>query len=381
MPITPSSYKTPGQFLSALLKERGWTTQALSVVLGVNETLVARMRTDHRRITAAVALSLEEVLGVSAGAFLSLQQSYDLAKARITNPPDPDRRLRAQLFGELPIVEMVKRGWIDVDGIRDFKQVKAGLVKFFGVTSVDEIEIICHAAKKTTVTGPVTSTQLAWLHRVKQIAADMLVQKYSPKAVRSAISRLQDLLLSEHEIRNVPRILAESGIRFVIIESLSSAKIDGACFWLNESAPVIGMSLRFDRIDNFWFVLRHELEHVLRRHGCEDAILDAELEGSRAGTDSDIAEEERIANRAAAEFCVPQNKLQSFIARKDPFFNERDILGFARTLQLHPGLVAGQLQKYTGRYDRFRKHLVRVRSIVTPSAMVDGWGDVAPVEL
>ena len=71
--------------------------------------------------------------------------------------------------------------------------------------------------------------------------------------------------------------------------------------------------------------------------------------------------------------------MQSFITRKDPFFAERDILGFASTIQVHPGLVAGQLQHRTGRYDRFRNHLVKIRSFVAPSAMVDGWGDVAPV--
>ena len=72
--------------------------------------------------------------------------------------------------------------------------------------------------------------------------------------------------------------------------------------------------------------------------------------------------------------------MEKFVTVKDPFYAERDILGFARTLNIHPGLVAGQLQHKTGRYDRFRDHLVKIRSIVAPGAMVDGWGDVAPVE-
>jgi HTH-type transcriptional regulator/antitoxin HigA len=108
--------------------------------------------------------------------------------------------------------------------------------------------------------------------------------------------------------------------------------------------------------------------------------IDAELEGVRAGVSSvGINEEERIANRAAVEFCVPPDKLEAFIVRKEPFFNERDIKGFARTIQVHPGLIAGQLQHRTERYDRFRSHLAKVRHIVTPSATVDGWGDVYPV--
>ena len=80
-------------------------------------------------------------------------------------------------------------------------------------------------------------------------------------------------------------ILAESGVRFVIVEALPQAKIDGVCFWLDKQAPVIGLSMRYNRIDNFWFVLRHEIEHVLKGHGRDapEGMIDAELEGDRAG--------------------------------------------------------------------------------------------------
>lgn len=63
--------------------------------------------------------------------------------------------------------------------------------------------------------------------------------------------------------------------------------------------PVTGMSLRRDNIDNFWFVLRHEIEHVLRGDGIDDSMIDWDLEGERAGTGDDLLEEERLANRAA----------------------------------------------------------------------------------
>ena len=169
-------------------------------------------------------------------------------------------------------------------------------------------------------------------------------------------------------------------MRFVIVETLSAAKIDGACFWLNDVSPVVALAMRFDRIDNFWFVLRHELEHVLRGHGRTAIALDVELEGAHAGTGAAVPEEERLANEAAADFCVPREMMEQFYARKSPIFTDRDLLGFSAMLQVHPGLVAGQLQHRIGQYDRFRKHLVKVRSIVKPSAAADGWGDVFPVD-
>jgi HTH-type transcriptional regulator / antitoxin HigA len=378
-PIDVTSYRTPGQFIKALLESRDWTHRVLALVLGVEETAVYRLVSDKRTVDAATALLLGEVFEIPPEQFLGLQKSYDLAKARISARPDPGRSHRARLFGALPIAEMIKRGWLDADDVRDLPRVEAALAKFFGVQSSDEIEILPHAAKKTNVATEVTPTQLAWLHRVKQIASDMLVGRYSPASGRAAIPKLSALLSAPEEARKVPRILSESGIRFVIVESLPAAKIDGVCFWLDEKSPVIGMSLRHDRIDNFWFVLRHELEHVLRRHGSSAALIDTELEGDRAGTGPAVAVEEREANAAAADFCVPAEKMDSLIARKSPFFAERDILGFARTLNVHPGLVAGQIQHRTGRYDLFRKHLAKIRSFVAPSAIVDGWGDVAPV--
>jgi HTH-type transcriptional regulator/antitoxin HigA len=174
--------------------------------------------------------------------------------------------------------------------------------------------------------------------------------------------------------------MSDCGIRFVLVETLATAKIDGVCFWLNDGSPVIGMTMRFDRIDNFWFVLRHEMEHVVQLHGRHAAMLDTQLERERAGTGPTVAEEERMANEAAQEFCVPASSLDAFVARKAPFFSERDLIGFARVLKIHPGILAGQLQRKTDRYDRFRDHQVRVRSIIFPNAIKDGWGDVAPVE-
>ena len=71
--------------------------------------------------------------------------------------------------------------------------------------------------------------------------------------------------------------------------------------------------------------------------------------------------------------------MDAFIARKAPFFSEQDLRGFAKIVKVHPGIVAGQLQHMTGRFDRFRNHLAEIRSHVVPGAAADGWGDVYPV--
>lgn len=373
--MLPIPAQTPGQYIQQLLDEKKWSRRVLAIILQVNEAVITRLVANKQPVDAARALQLGGVFGVQPDKFLELQRGYDLAVARISALPDPSMSRRAQLFGDLPVLDMLSRGWLDVSDFKDFPRVEESLAKFFGVPSIADLEI-AHVAKKTHGSEPATPAQLAWIYRVKQIAKDMLVAKYSPEAVRTAIERLKPLRAGLPDIRRVPKVLMEAGIRFVIVEALPSSKIDGVCFWLNDFAPVIGMSLRHDRIDNFWFVLRHEIEHVAQRHGTTVAMLDADLDDASTSD----SEEERIANAAAAAFCVPPADMRAFVSRKSPIFAERDIIGFARSIKVHPGLVAGQLRHLTGRFDRYATHLSKVRSTVLPNALVDGWGDVAPVE-
>ena len=103
-------------------------------------------------------------------------------------------------------------------------------MRFFGANRIDDIETLPHAAKKTQVNTDTTPAQLAWLYRVKEITSEMLVAKYSAKSIPTVIRRIRPLLSSPEEARKVPRILAEGGIRFAIIESLPATKIDGCLF-------------------------------------------------------------------------------------------------------------------------------------------------------
>ncbi|MGA2600313.1 MAG: ImmA/IrrE family metallo-endopeptidase [Bryobacteraceae bacterium] len=273
---------------------------------------------------------------------------------------------------------MIRRGWLQ-DG--DASLLQGQLSRFFEVQSPEDIPFLAHAAKKSSYEeGDIRPAQLAWLFRVKQIARSVSVPAYSERALRKSVSRLATLLHAPEEARHVPKILTEAGVRVIFVEKLPQAVIDGVCFWLDTNAPVIGMSLRYDRIDNFWFVLRHEIEHVLRKDGQKKEIID-ELDGNRSSTDSSLPEEERMANAAAADFCAPSDKIDSFIAKKRPYFYEKDVLALSGILDRHPGLVVGQMQKKLDDRAYLRKYQVKIRSCVLPGAIADGWGQALPVSL
>ena len=103
-------------------------------------------------------------------------------------------------------------------------------------------------------------------------------------------------------------------------------------------------------------------------------MLDEDITNDTPG----LSIEERLADEGASEFLVPREEIENFIARVTPLFSATRILGFARRIGVHPGIVVGQLQ-HIGAIDfsQHRRMLVKVRSIVTSTSPHDGWGMVA----
>jgi HTH-type transcriptional regulator/antitoxin HigA len=377
--MNASWIKHPGHYLKEEMEERGWSQRDLAFILGCPEQAVNVILSGKRGISPEMAKALGEAFDINPETFANLQKAYDMAHA---DDPDPGVTVRAKMQNKYPVREMIKRGWIEPS---DAAMLETQLEKFFEVASPNEIPYLAYAAygkKNRYEKKEVPPIELAWLFRVRQVAKSMSVPRYSESALRNALRDFQGLLHAPEEARHVPRILTECGVRFVLVEKLLQAEIDGVCFWLN-GAPVIGMSTRRDKIDNFWFVLRHEIEHALQRHGQaqDEEMIDWKLEGVRASTSSTLPVEERVANAAAADFCAPTEKLDGFMKRKQPFYYERDVIGLARTLNRHPGLVVGQMQFRMDRYDYLARHLVRIRQFVLPAAITDGWGHIAPVSL
>src|SRR6185312_13707546 len=325
-----------------------------------------------RGISAAMARGLGVAFDVHPDLFANLQKDYEMARSQ---SPDPAVEVRAKLQNVYPVREMIKRGWIH-DTSADM--LERQLLAFFEVPDDSKIPYMPHAARKSSYEErEIPAPQVAWLFRVRQIARSISVPKYSERALRKALADLEALLLAPEEARSVPKILAECGVKFVIVEKLPHADIDGVCFWLDENSPVIGMSIKKDTIDNFWFVLRHEIEHVLRMHGRDQEIIDVDLGSFEVAT----SQEEQLANAAAADFCAPSAKLDIFMARKSPFFYEKDVIAFAQIVRRHPGLVVGQMHFRMQRHNYLVRYQSKIRSFVIPGSITDGWGQSIPIQL
>jgi HTH-type transcriptional regulator/antitoxin HigA len=360
---TPAEVFPPGEFLADELESRGWTQTEFAEIIGRPQKLVNDIVNGKRGVTPETAADFAAAFGTSAQFWMNLETAWQLSKV---HPRNDSIARAAKLRERFPVREMIKRGWI-VDGQHSVSALERHLAAYFDLKSVDDPIQFKHAARRN-YQSEVTNIQWAWIYRVNQLATALQVPQFSSRALRAKIPDLEKLMTEPEEIRHVPRILMECGVRLVIVEPIPGSEIQGVCFWIDNKSPVIGLTLKGDQIDKFWFDLWHEISHVLNGHGKNGLIIEVDFDQSSTN------EDEKTANRDAESHCVPIGPLKDFILRHNPMFSEKNLLGFARIVKRHPGIVAGQIQRLTGRWDLFKKHQPRIRHIITQTALTDGYG-------
>lgn len=372
--FVPAEVFPPGTTIQAELQELDWTQTDLAEVMGRPLKTINGLINAKVRVTEDTAKELELALGIDADFWVRTEAHYRLHTSPKTAPGII--ATRAAIRRRVPLRHMAARGWVTLSDDPD--ELRRRVEAFRGAPLDSPVSFTVAAKQSSSYDEPISITQEAWLLRAKHIAEAVPAPAYSRAKLVNAVERMRDLLGSPDDADRVPQLLLDAGVRFLVIERLPGLKIDGVCFWLKSGKqPVIAMSLTHDRIDNFWFVLRHEIEHVLNGDGRDGAImLDNDLE--RAG---DISDQEKRANAAARDFCVPHEMMEDFWKRKAPLFTTTNIRQFGYANGIHPGLVAGQLRRRLSEgtlgddaWKRFTVHLAKIRHVVIRTALVDGFG-------
>ena len=368
----------PGEFLKDILQDRNWSQADFADITGIVPPRINSVINGKALISVQMAKVFGEAIGTSAKYWLNLQSLYDLwmAEEKSNHEHVSEVARRARLYA-FPIREMAKRHW--VEETKDLERLEEQVLAFFEVSLTEDIPDLQVAARRSRSEEPMTPHQLAWLFRARQLARVLDVPTYKRRKLEASLDDLMALRLSPEATRDVPRILSSCGVRFVVVEGLSGLKADGVCFWLEEKHPVIAMSLRHDRIDNFWFTLRHEIEHVLRGDGKRDRLEDADVDFEESSSDDESTAKERIANDAAAKFCVDPREIDDCINRFSSYFSRTKLERVAKRIHVHPGVLVGQLHRHRRGlpYTHMRKLLVGVRRYVLETTLVDGW-DITP---
>jgi HTH-type transcriptional regulator/antitoxin HigA len=148
--------------------------------------------------------------------------------------------------------------------------------------------------------------------------------------------------------------LAKFGISVVIMPSLPGTFLDGAAMLGSTGNPVVGLTLRHDRVDSFWFTLFHELAHLALHYDqlleCDNAFVDdMEIRSDDAN--------EREADDLARDSLIPRHILPHVRWNKDT--TQDEIVAVAVRARVHVAIAAGRWQRDHQNYKKFARLIER----------------------
>lgn len=355
----PAQVPSPGRTLENALEQRGWTQRDLAEIMERPIQVVNEIIRGTKQITPETAIALGAALGTTPQLWTNLEANYRLWKAlQEQETGEVNIARRSKLYELLPIAELLRRKWLPETSNLD--DLEHAVCSFLGIRSLDETLQLSVAFRQAPDRAPEQSAQIAWIRRVEQVGRQQQVGQFNSKQLRAALPSIVAHADTPEKIARVPLLLKDLGVRFVIVRHLPRTYIDGAVCDLLGPNPIVALTLRYDRVDSFWFTLMHELAHLVLGH--QSAHLD-NLDDQAQGT---IVQEQE-ANTLAAQSLVSQPELESFIARTRPFFARNKVIQFATRQHTHPGIVVGQLQRRGELpYTHLRALLDKVSPFLTP---------------
>lgn len=333
----PNWASPPGYTMVDLLEERSLSLSEFADSIGYSADFVNELANGNSAITTEIAHRLERVLGVSASFWMNRESQYreDIFRLQTSaqSPLDED------WIKELPLKDMIAFGWIK-PAHRTTDKV-AECLRFFGVPNVAAWQETYHNVLETAAFRASSSfdsqsgSVSAWLRQGAIESALIDCKAWDSTRFAESLTHIRALTRKRNPSLFIPELqkkCAECGVAVVIARSPKGCRASGAALFLSPSKALILLSFRYLSDDHFWFTFFHEAGHLLL-HGKDGLFLE--------GTEMCTTQEEEEANDFAAGTLIPEG-FQSELSKLP--LNGREVIRFARTVGVSPGIIVGQLQ-------------------------------------
>ena len=329
----PMGYPSPVAAIEFRMEQGKLSPRDLIPFIG-SRAKVSEVLSGKRAITMPMARALHEHLGIPADVLL--RESGGALD-------DPLADLEWSRF---PVQAMAKLGWIP-DGpnlagraeeiIRDLI-VRAGGRDVAGAALYRRNG----PARANAKTDPYALKAWCWQVLAKANEDRPKADYQRGTVTLGFLKRVARLSWSEDGPRLAREFLTKHGIPLVIVQHLPKTYLDGAALRLGDGRPVVGLTLRYDRIDNFWFCLLHELAHVGRHLDTDrgNAFVDDMTLRKVAGEREDPREKQ--ADDWAEEALIPKAAWEASAVKERP--TPMAVMNLANALEIHPAIVAGRVR-------------------------------------
>ena len=359
----PVARPTPLEAIRFRMEQMGYRQKDLANLLG-GASRASEILTGKRDLSPMMMRRLRDEWGIPADSLLGGRAPENPQP----ETPEPDQA-PARDPGKYPMKQMYDRGYF-ADLSRDWKNHRkdlAGLLQQIYQRCARPSQVPALLRQGGGAKSKINPYALeAWQQRVLMRAADeKKLSSFDPKALDEAFLRW---LASLSCLPKGPQLaceeLEDKGIAVIIEARLDETHLDGAALLTTDGCPVIGLTLRHNRLDNFWFTLFHEIGHVLLHLTPDNpALFDSEIDQKKT------ARIETEADRFALDTLIRPEAWEA--VRHLNYADE--IRAAAASLRIHPAVIAGRLRREENDY---RKHRTLLGSGETRAAFgftEEGW--------
>lgn len=334
--LYPQTFPSPINAILFRMEQSNLKPADLIPYLG-SRSKVSEVLSGKRQLSLEMIRALEAGLGIPAKALIQ--------------KPDANKGMFSS-WSDTLVKEMAKRGYFG-KALFSGTNKEALLGAFFHGHDPAALQLAWRKTQSRLSVRTDNFAALAWANRI-EIKGSRVATPTKYKDGTVTLAFMQEVVKLSTKTDGpllAQELLRQHGIVLVVAEHLPKTRADAVTVLTNKEKPIIGLSLRFDRIDNFWFTLLHELAHIsLHLHHANRTVIIDELE---EGLGIDISQDERDADALAQEAVVPASKWEISPAKIIP--SPMAAQSLANELGVHVAVVAGFMQYKHQSYMYLRK--------------------------
>jgi HTH-type transcriptional regulator / antitoxin HigA len=341
--IVITEVKDLKQLPQILIKARianGFTQSELARQLEMKEQQIQRYEAElYNTASLKTLLRISELLNIKINGDVQLKEPVSYEVPEYLNPKN------------YPFKEMFKRKWfVGFNGTLNEAVLQADrlLFKFFDRAGIAGGQLYSLNRKKVRTGSTLNQLALeAWHAQVILKAKKQTILDFDSSVItESWLKELASISRKDDGPLQAAHFLMQYGIRFVIEPQIEGTFLDGAAILHEGKYPIIALTLRHDRLDNFWFVLFHEIAHI-KLH------LSENLEAVFDDLDFKGDDLENEADNFALNALIPNDVWKKSLVRFSP--TNDSIVNQAQKLNVHPSLIAGRIRREKGKYYQFNE--------------------------
>jgi len=334
----PQTVFHPGTTLEEKLQEMGMSIKEFALRTEKPEKTIIAIIKGNSAITHEMAIKFENTTKIPAGFWMRHQQRYDEFKTReklkliITNALDWAK--------EFPYPQMAKHNW--VPPTRKIEEKTINLLNYFGVAShraweklylEADLKVAAYTSLKQTHEPHAIS---AWLRQGELQAKRIATPNFNIKKLKSNIPKMGQLMVEQpfDFFEKLQKLCLEAGVVLLFTPKLPKVPLSGSTRWLNNT-PLIQLTARYKRNDNFWFTFFHELGHIIL-HGKKYISLE------NVNFEAADQKKEEEAHQFAIKHTFTHEQEEEIL--QNSVITEQDIINYAQKFNTHPAMIIGRLQ-------------------------------------